>query len=188
MAGEKEDIIYVDIANEGENNEHIFLTEDAHIRDENVLDMKFVFDKPADITDSIKKSNATSDSGRIQLGCLEYGRVKVVYPDGSQSVKAYLGDCVLQYCARPDKRYGVTCVCLGVTTSYIRSIISGASSSGVKLKVKDNVKESDGYWWLSASVDDFNKDTMVVTPNDDGTLGQVNLEVLPFLSKAEKNL
>lgn len=71
---------YVNVVSPGESGEHVTFLEDADVHPENVSDMKFMFDKPNGITNSIKKRQEVPRSAYRVLGpngCLAYTHAKI---------------------------------------------------------------------------------------------------------------
>lgn len=180
---------YIEVMEPGTPAEQIILLRDAHVTAKSLPGMKFMFDRPTDITDSVKKRGSRRIQSSSAAGRIAYTRGKVVYPDGTHTTKVYLEGCIVQYRQKPDDNYGVTYICLGVPEEYVDAILAGGTSSGVKLQVRENVKKHEGHYWFSANVEDLTADStkVYIAKPDDDDADEMKIPINDLLKRTEKN-
>lgn len=176
----------------------IQIEEDGYISLDNINDLKFEFDAPKDITESVSKKNDKSNKKTVSYtknGRTGYAPLKCIYPDGTHSSKIFATNCIVQYTealTKPEYTYAKTFVFIGIPEEYMNKIFADAlENSGLHLGVKDNVQNLNGHYWMRCSLEKLTAKTTYIILGVDETTGEprtVNYQIDQLLRDFKSNI
>ena len=173
------------------------IEEDGYITLDNINEMQFKFGTPADITESVTKKNDKSNKKTVSYtarGRSGYAPLTCVYPDGTESSKIFLMNCIIQYTealTKPDYTYAKNFVFIGVPEEYMNKIFSDAlQESGMNVSVKSNVQNLNGHYWMRCSLEKLTvKNTnIILSVNENGEPQTVNYPIDQLLKDFKSNI
>lgn len=149
---------YTDVTEDDQGVECTEILESGHITPSNVVNMKFEFSKPIDITANLDKRNARHPNPDIPQnpGRTGFTSMTVVYPNGETSSKAVLKQCVIQYREAMSKEngrdYGSTYINLGIPMADLDTIFSNARNNNIRMENREKTREKSGYYWIDCDI------------------------------------
>lgn len=184
---------YVEVGEDKDGKKTTKILEDGYISLLNIDSMKFVFDKPGDITNNVKKPGQPTISGpAANRGRIAYGAFKVRYPDNTESNSAMFTSVIIQYRSaayseKGSKDYAATYVNMGFPTEYIRKVIAdGKKNTGINIVLDDKASEKNGHTWMNVSLERLLANEVFAFKDDEGAYDIVNLRKI--LGEVKSNL
>lgn len=164
-------------------DDSIEIMEDGYITSENVNQMNFSFEKPKEITNSLKKNKKlgnenVNDTVEHRTG---FAAATCKYPDGKSTSSIILTQVVFQYREGLEKStttdYGSNYVCIGIPLAYIEKIVKdAANNSSLNLGVKEKFEMAEGMYWIDCSLEKL-------TPGSTFTLNERGASTAASLQK-----
>jgi len=167
------------------------LTANAYVNNKTIAGLTFKAPPGADITDSLEKNKKSEFvSKTAPKGRTVWSQVECVYPNGDNSTRVALQNCIIQYrdiVTKEENMYGANYVCLGVPKNYITKIKTDLMKNS-NIRAHAPVQEVNDYLWFNANLGTVTEDGVWFAYKEGAGSSGINVNLKQLLARLKTNV